>query len=220
MVVASVTVAYFLARPARAALPQELTPATIQAWVATLGWQGPVLYVAILTFRRLLLIPAGVLLVAGGLCFGITAATLLGGLGIVLSAAIRFGVARGVWRPWLARRWGGSGLGARVNALGPFTVSVTTAHPIGPMAWIHFLAGLSPLSFATFAVAVAVGAPARAFVYALLGSTLLDVGSPRFVAAVVALLAVALLPLLHPRTRQRIFMRPSPAATAPRAAVP
>src|SRR3972149_612593 len=59
--------------------------ADIQTTVQALGWRGPGLFLALVTFRQFLAIPAALLLSAGGLCFGVALGTLLGATGIVVS---------------------------------------------------------------------------------------------------------------------------------------
>ena len=55
----------------------EWDPSSVRELVAGLGAWGPVLFVGLLTFRQILLIPSQILLVAGGLCFGIFQGTAL-----------------------------------------------------------------------------------------------------------------------------------------------
>ena len=57
---------------------------------------------AVVAFRSVLFLPSWVLLVGGGLCFGVVIGTLLGGLGVALSALMQFAVARGIGREWVS----------------------------------------------------------------------------------------------------------------------
>jgi PPP family 3-phenylpropionic acid transporter len=204
----------------RASFEGDVSPAAVQAWVGSLGWRGPGLYVGLLVFRQFLLLPAALLLPVGGLCFGAVLGTLLGTAGIVLSAALKFGVARAVGRRWLRSRLGGRfrRLEARVERLGPALVGVATAHPVGPLSPLHWGAGLSSMAASAFLVAVAIGAPVRAFAYAFFGSAVDDPGSTHFLAASALLGAGTLLPLLHPGFRRRVLGRRATAAAHPAAA--
>jgi uncharacterized membrane protein YdjX (TVP38/TMEM64 family) len=58
-------------------------------------------------------------------------------------------------------------------------------------------------------LAVALAAPVRAFAFSLFGSTLLELGTPRFWLASALLAAVALIPIVHRGTRERL-LRDSP----------
>jgi uncharacterized membrane protein YdjX (TVP38/TMEM64 family) len=149
-----------------------------------------------------------VILAVGGLCFGAAVGTLLGAIGIVVSGLGKFAIARTVGRRWLGARLGR--LEARAARLGPAVIGVSTAHPFGILAPFHWAAGLSPVRPASFAVALCLGAPVRAFAYSAFGATLTDAGSLGFWAVIVALAALVLLPLLVPSVRERLLVRERP----------
>jgi uncharacterized membrane protein YdjX (TVP38/TMEM64 family) len=191
----------------RSGLGLEFTPESIQATVAALGWKGPAIFVGLVTFRNFLMLPSALVLPAGGVVFGAAVGTLLGALGILLSAAFKYGVARALGREWLRTRFGSAveAFERHAEAAGPWVVGLATAHPIGPMSPIYWGAGFAAVPVIGFLVAVALAAPVRAFAYAFFGSTLLDPGTPRFWVATAVLVAVAVLPLVHPRVRERIL---------------
>jgi len=111
---------------------------------------------------------------------------------------MKFAVARAVGRDYL-RRLGGGRLErweARAKRLGPAVIAIATAHPVGPLAPLHWAAGLSPLSLGSFVGALALGAPVRAFAYSFFGESLLDTDSVAFRAAAVALVAMIVVPLV------------------------
>jgi uncharacterized membrane protein YdjX (TVP38/TMEM64 family) len=193
-------------RAVRASLGIELEPVSIQGAVAALGWKGPALFVGLVTFRQFLFLPSALVLPAGGVVFGAVEGTLLGALGILLSAAMKYGLARALGRDWLQARFGAAvqAFERHAEAAGPLVVGVATAHPLGPMAPIFWAAGFAAVPVAGFLIAVALGAPVRSFAYSFFGSTLLDPGTPRFWVATIVLLGVALLPLAHPGFRARI----------------
>jgi len=183
------------------------SPESIRFWVQSLGWQAPLIYVALVIFRQFLLLPSALLLPVGGLCFGAIAGTGLGALGIVLSGLMKYLIARSIGRDSV-ERWFGERFkqfGGRIDRGGPVVVGLITAHPMGPMAWCHWGAGLSSIPLPAFAVAVAAGALLRSGAYALVGSTLLVPGSRQFYLASALLLAVIVLPLAHPALRRRLF---------------
>jgi uncharacterized membrane protein YdjX (TVP38/TMEM64 family) len=134
-------------------------------------------FVAAVTFRVVIGLPSPVLLIAGGLCFGALGGTLFGALGILLSGIGLFVIARRAGRERVLRRaparlrrvldLGGSRLGTGF-------AFVTTAYPIGPLSAFHLLAGASSMALRAFVAAVAVGAAARAGLYAFFGNSLLS----------------------------------------------
>jgi uncharacterized membrane protein YdjX (TVP38/TMEM64 family) len=188
--------------------------AELQATVQALGWRGPGIFVALVTFRQFLAIPAALILAAGGLCFGAALGTVLGATGIIVSGLAKFGIARKVGRRWIASRPDGrlASLESRVQRLGPVVIGLSTAHPLGVLAPFHWTAGLSSIRPAPFAVALFLGAPVRAFAYSAFGATLTDPGTSEFWFATLGLVAAIVVPLLFPTVRRRLFMPDAPAA--------
>jgi uncharacterized membrane protein YdjX (TVP38/TMEM64 family) len=167
--------------------------------------------VGLVTFRQFLLIPSLLLLAAGGLVFGATLGTLLGGLGIFCSALFGFTLARTLGREWLRLRMQGR-LGAVERygeRLGPLMVGLATAHPIGPMTPFHWGAGLAAVAWLPFVAVVLVAGPTRAFLLSSFGASLLEPRSPRFWITSGLLLALVILPLVHPGLRRRLWPRPA-----------
>jgi len=196
---------------ARRELGIEGSLAGVQAFVQHLGWWGPVAYVLVVVFRQFLALPAALVLLVGGLCFGGLVGTMLGTAGIVLSGLMKFGIARAIGRDWLRGHFGPrfEAIDARVGRLGPTLVGFGTAYPVGPLSPFHWAAGLSSISLGSFAAALVLGAPVRASAYSFLGASMLDRWSPEFVITV-GLLALALLPLASARFRRRLFADPPP----------
>jgi uncharacterized membrane protein YdjX (TVP38/TMEM64 family) len=196
-----VAAAFASGHAVRKSLGIELSTEALQSWVASHGWAAPAIFLAVVSFRPLLLLPSALLLSVGGLCFGAGLGTALGALGILASGLMQFALARGVGHAQIQARLGdrARSLQRRVERAGPLAVAVATAHPAGPLTWVAWAAGLSSLPILGYAVALGLGGTVRSFIYAVFGSTLVDVRSPRFFVATVLLMAVAVLPLLHPR---------------------
>ncbi len=199
--------AVVLGRAARQQAGIEVSAESIQTWVSSLGWQAPALYVGLVTFRIFLILPSWVVLSAGGLVFGAFLGTVLGGLGVLLSAAMGYGLARGIGRDWVRPRMQArlERYGQSLDRVGPLLVGVVTAHPMGPMTAFHWAAGFATVPLLGFLMAVLLGGPTRAFIYSFFGSTLLEPGSGEFYLATTILVVVALLPLAHPGIRRRLF---------------
>lgn len=207
LLLALVVGAVVLGRVARQEAGFEVSAESIQNWVAGLGWQAPALFVGLVTFRIFLFMPSWVVLSAGGLAFGAYVGTLLGSLGVILSAVIGYGIARGIGRDWLrpGLRLKLEGYQERVERAGPLVIGIATAHPMGPMTAFHWAAGFSMLPWFAFLTAVAIGAAVRSSIYSFFGSTLLEPGSATFYLASSILVVLALLPLAHPGFRRRVL---------------
>lgn len=193
----------------RASAGIELSPESLRAYVQTVGPIAPAVFLGMVTFRSVLLLPSAVVLTAGGLLFGAPLGTLIGGLGLVASALWCFAAAR-----WMGRDWVQSRIPARLRpleeraeSLGPSLIGLATAHPMGVMTPLYFAAGLSRIRLAPFLAACAIAGPFRAGLYAWFGAQLVDIGSPRFWAATAVLVAAAVLPLAHPRVRRWLLVR-------------
>lgn len=202
-----IVAAFAAGRLFRAEAGFELSAESIRAWVAGLGVMAPLIFVALVTFRNFVFLPSMVVLSAGGLVFGASLGTALGTAGIVISALMKFGLARGIGREWIASQQGERfrTLERRAEGAGPWIIGAVTAYPTGPMTPFHYGAGLSSISLLAFALAVCLAAPLRAGTYSFFGSTLLAPGSPEFYVATGVLVGFVVLPLLHPRLRRRLF---------------
>ncbi|MCH6562449.1 MAG: TVP38/TMEM64 family protein [Myxococcales bacterium] len=207
VLLALVVGAVVLGRAARQEAGIEVSAESIQTWVSSLGWHAPALFVGLVTFRIFLLLPSWVVLSAGGLVFGAFLGTVLGGLGVLLSAAMGYGLARGIGRDWVRPRMQArlERHGQSLERVGPLLVGLVTAHPMGPMTVFHWAAGFATVPLLGFLMAVLLGGPTRAFIYSFFGSTLLEPGSGEFYLATTILVVVALLPLAHPGIRRRLF---------------
>jgi uncharacterized membrane protein YdjX (TVP38/TMEM64 family) len=191
---------------ARKQLGIGLSAESVRDLVLGFGWKAAVAYVGMVTFRQFLLLPSSVVLPVGGLVFGLKLGTLLGAIGIIASAVLKYTIARALGREWL-RPWFGSAVDAferHAAAAGPAVVGLVTAHPTGPMTPVFWGAGFAAVPVVPFLAAVVLTAPLRAFLFAFFGSTLLDPGTPRFWIATVLLAAAALAPLAHPAFRERL----------------
>jgi uncharacterized membrane protein YdjX (TVP38/TMEM64 family) len=191
----------------RGYLGVELSTESIRLHVASMGWKAPVLFLALLTFRQFLFLPAIIILPVGGLCFGALVGAVLGAVGIVLSALITFGLARGMGGRWLHDLFGHryAWLERRIEIAGPPMVGIVTAHPTGPMSAFFWGAGFSSMALLPFVVAVSAGGSVRALAYSFFGSTLIVPGSPRFYVASTLLVLVSVAPFAHAGLRRRIF---------------
>ena len=198
VIVAGILVALAAGHSVRGHLDFASTPASIQTWVASLGWWGPVFYVLVFVGRQFLFLPAGLLLPVAGVCFGAWAGTALATLAIIASGLTKFGLARAM------RRGYREGDPTNPGRVGPAMVSLATAHPLGPLSWSHWAAGFSSIRLGAFAVALALGAPVRAFAMSYLGSTLVQPHAMNLMVMVGALLAIVTLPVLHPGVRRRL----------------
>ena len=197
-----------LGRVGASRLGIEWNPGSVREVVDGLGVWGPVLFVGLVTFRQVILIPSQILLVAGGLCFGIGAGTVYGALGLVLSGTLLFLLARYVGKEAMLARIPDElkpVLDAAGRRAGPALIAVGTGYPVGPLSAYHAGAGLTTMSLLAFVLAVALGGLVRGLVYTYFGNALTEgMGKPLLLAGLLLLVAASL-PLASPKARAWIL---------------
>lgn len=187
-------------------LPVEATAESVRAFVSGAGWWGPPLFVTLFAFRSVFLLPSVVLLIAGGVCFGVVGGALFGAAGLTFSALVKLMIAELAGREQLLAR-----MPARMRRrlalvdgrLSARTLAVVTAYPIGPAELIHvaaLLAGMHPLPYLT---AIASGSLVRAASFSLFGDSLVEGGRALLAIAVLSLLALLPPAVLWARRRAR-----------------
>jgi uncharacterized membrane protein YdjX (TVP38/TMEM64 family) len=176
---------------------------TARRLVEEMGFWAPGIFIVLVTFRLIILVPSQIMLTVGGVCFGFLWGTIYGAIGVTLSGLVAFG---------LARYLGGDALRGRVSPglqralnlasrrTGALVVAIGTAYPVGPLTGYHIGAGLTCMSLSLYLTALALGSLIRASIFTFLGSRVAEVGIrdawPAFL-----ILAVLCLPLLHPGAR-------------------
>jgi len=197
-----------LARVVAARFGIDWNPSSVRELVASLGVWGPVLLIGLIALRQILLVPSQILLVAGGLCFGVFAGTVYGAIGLVVSGTMLFLLARYVGKEAILARIPDElkpVLDAAGRRAGPALIALGTGYPVGPLSAYHAGAGLTTMSLGGFMVAVAVGGVVRGLVYTYFGSALVEgIGGTLLVAGLLLLLAASL-PLAFPRARRWIL---------------
>jgi len=185
----------------------RLTPESIRNLIISCGWWGPVAYIFIYTIRPLLLFPAIILTLAGGLAFGPWWGTLYVVVGGLLGACLCFAIARLLGREkmkkYLDRFPQMEALDGRIDKNGFRTMLMMRVVPIFPYDPVSYLAGLSNIGFRDYALATAIGMLPGAFAYNVLGYSLTDMLSPTFLMAIVLVIIVMFTPLVYHFVKNR-----------------
>lgn len=170
----------------------HLTPESFKAFVLSLGILGPLIYIGIFIIRPLFLIPSIALFIGGGLAFGPVWGPTYASLGATLGGMVGFWFSRKMGHEYVMKKLK---LGADMIDSTKFSFSVVfllSLLPIMPVTVINYGAGLSTMKFKNYIVAHTLGITPRAFAYGFFGSTLLDIGSPKFRAALLILIIMGL----------------------------
>ena len=179
----------------------RLTPESIRNVVVSFGWWGPVIYVFMYTIRPLLLFPAIILTLAGGLAFGPWWGTFYVVLGGAMGACLCFFIARELGREKMQKYIGKFShlqlFDDQVKENGFRTMLILRVVHIFPYDPVSYLSGLSTIRFRDYAAATTIGMIPGAFAYNVLGYSLTDVFSSTFVIAVGLVIIVMFTPLVY-----------------------
>lgn len=177
-------------------------------WVQGLGWGGPAVYILLCIFRLFIGLSSHLVLILGGLTFGIAGGMLWGSLGLVLSAMVLYFLARLLGTSWVERRFSDQYkvMLDRIQRFGAIAIFAVTAHPIGLLTPAHLVGGLVGMKVTHFLLAVALAAPIRTAPFVILGTAVLDLsGTQALAVTAVLLLVVFVVPLLSPKVREWVW---------------
>ncbi|TDJ51926.1 MAG: TVP38/TMEM64 family protein [Nitrospina sp.] len=170
----------------------QLTPESFKAFVLSLGLLGPIIFIGIFIIRPLFLIPSIVLFVGGGLAFGPVLGPIYASFGAALGGVVGFWFSRLMGREYVNKKLK---LGAHMIDNTRFSFSVVfllSLLPIMPVTVINYGAGLSGMKFNNYIAAHILGITPRAFAYGFFGSTLLEIGSRKFMASLLILVVMGI----------------------------
>ncbi len=149
----------------------QFSQEALQAWLASVGWWAPVLFVAIYAAGTVLFLPGSVLTLAAGALFGILPGALYSLAGATLGAVLAFLVARHLAGAWVAQKTGGrlKQLIEGVEAEGWRFVAFVRLVPLFPFNVVNYALGLTRIPLGAYALASAVCMLPGALAYAWLG---------------------------------------------------
>ncbi len=156
----------------------------VQQTVASWGWAGGAVFVALYAAITLTPAPKNVLSVAAGLIFGFAGALALVYLGALLGAGAAFGLGRWLGRDAVERYTGTrvARLDELVRRRGLAAVIGVRLIPIIPFTAINYGAGLTAVRPRDYALGTAIGIIPGTVAYVALGAFGLEFGWPAWVA--------------------------------------
>lgn len=174
-------------------------PDTVRAWIRGTGMWAPLVFLVAGAFGTPLFFPKPVLATASGLLFGVLPGAALAIAAFTAGALISFGVGRLLGRDAMARRFGQGRLRLLDEvfaANGLAATIVLRLLPVVPFAASNYGAGVTAVRPALFGAGTAIGLVPTTLVAAFLGDAVLDFGSPRSIAALLAWLGLSVAGLL------------------------
>ncbi|MGO4273440.1 TVP38/TMEM64 family protein [Paenibacillus sp. TAF58] len=176
----------------------HLGPEDIRAWILSFGWAAPVLFIFIYAVRPLILFPASVLSLTGGLAFGPVWGTVYTIVGATIGAVLSFWLARFLGNKLVSTRskekWGK--LEKQLQQKGFIYILLLRLIPLFPFDLISYGAGVAKVNFSAFLFGTLLGIIPGTFAYSFLGSSFLHEKKSYIVIAVIVFVLVTLIPLV------------------------
>ena len=172
----------------------RVTPERVRALIMACGVWAPLIY--LLGYAQpIVLMPASVLSMTGGLVFGPVWGTLAAWCGSTLRACTQFGLARRLGREAVAKLLKGraAALDARINASGFKTVLFIRLLPNVPFDVQNFGLGFSNVRFSSYLAASVLGLIPGSVVFASCGHALVDARQRLMVFAILGVVVAAVL---------------------------
>jgi len=181
----------------------DLNPGVIRDYIVAFGWMAPVVFIILYTFRPLILFPASVLSIAGGLAFGTLPGMLYTIIGATLSALVAFYVATRFGERFLNHfeSTDYKKLQQKIEEDGFFYVLILRLIPLINFDLVSYVSGLAKVKLPAFVLATVVGMIPGAFANNFLGSS---IATGDFKMIVLALIVFAVLTLVATVFREPI----------------
>ena len=155
-------------------------PNEIKEFIQGKGIMAPVIYVALLSSLPLLLFPDSVLVIAGGMIFGLFWGTVLTTIGSLIGAAIAFYISRKLGQQVVKKFIKKELVLFDKKNSGFFLILMLRLIPLFPFKIVSYSAGLSDVRFRDFALATTIGSMPGIIVYTNLGDKTTVFGSKDF----------------------------------------
>jgi uncharacterized membrane protein YdjX (TVP38/TMEM64 family) len=176
----------------------QLRPYDIRLWILSFGFIAPVLYVALYTVRPLILFPASILSLAGGLAFGALWGTVLTVIGATAGAVVSFSLARTMGKNLAKKQWQGNmgKVQRQLEHKGLLYVLLVRLIPIFPFDLISYVAGVSKVRFKAFFAGTLFGIIPGTFAYNFLGASFVKANWQDTLVAVIVFVLAITIPIL------------------------
>lgn len=146
----------------------------VLAWVDSFGVFAPLFFILIYVVATVLLIPASILTLGGGVLFGVVQGSILCVTGATLGATASFLVGRYLARDWVARKFANNkrfqAVDQAVGAEGWKIVGLTRLSPIFPFILLNYAFGLTNVRLWPYALASLIGMIPGSVMYVYIGS--------------------------------------------------
>ncbi len=187
----------------------DFTPANVKNFILQFGIWAPIVFILIYTLRgALLVIPVGVMSLAGGLAFGKWLGTLYILIGATLGASLSFIIARYFGRHFIESfSWLHKGriksFDEGIERNGFRMMLFFRLIPLFQYDAVNFGAGLSRIKFRDYVLASFIGMIPGGFINATLGSSLENILSVQFFAALGIFILLMFVPTFYKKIKKK-----------------
>lgn len=149
----------------------QFDPGMLDAWLASFGVLGPIVYVIIYAIGTVAFVPGSLFALSGGVLFGPVWGSVLNLLGATLGASLAFLTARYLAGDWASRKAGGSlmKLVSGVEAEGWRFVAFVRLVPLFPFNLTNYAFGLTKIGFLPYMITSLICMAPGAVAYTWLG---------------------------------------------------
>lgn len=178
-------------------------PNEIKNFILDKGSLGPFIYVILLTLLPLVLFPDAVLVIAGGMVFGLSGGIILTSIGSLLGGIIAFLISRKLGREAVKKIVKKDlVMFDKTNKKGGFfLILILRLIPLFPFKIVSYSAGLSDVRLSDFSIATIIGSLPGIIVYTNLGDKTNEIGSTGFYQAISLLVILVVVSVIL----QKIF---------------
>ncbi len=189
---------------------QYLEEETLRQWVQSYGVLAPIIYMLIYIVAPALFLPGLPLTIAGGILFGPFWGVVYSITSATIGACVAFLISRYIARDWISSKlkspkW--ERLDQGVEHHGWKVVAFTRLIPIFPFNLLNYAFGLTKIKFMHYAVTTFICMLPACIAFIVFSSSLLDVLkgkiSPAFIAGLLLIVLVSLIPLFYKRYKAK-----------------
>lgn len=159
---------------------KTINPVYINNWVDKYGVFGPIIFVLGFLARTLIMFPASVFCIAGGLTFGLWKGLLYCYIGTFLSATLSFYLSRYCGYRIVRKLFKRKKLHFdEINSRNGFFI-VLYLRLFAPLDPVSIAAGLSDISYRSYIIATSIGIIPGLFVFVLIGNAITNIQSNNY----------------------------------------
>ncbi|MGP4081071.1 TVP38/TMEM64 family protein [Pseudalkalibacillus sp. R45] len=185
----------------------EIPPREIRDLVMAFGWIAPGIYLIMFTVRPLVLFPASLLAIVGGLAFGFWFGVLLTIIGACLGAILSFLAIRklGITFGKIPDSAKYETLRQQIDKKGFIILLILRLLPFLHFELVTYLSAVSTIRFSHYFFATLLGLVPGALIYCGIGSSTYSGGNELIIMSIASLVVLTALPILFRKKLSRML---------------